>query len=308
MKFTSKLAAVIALTCMLSGCASSGSNIATLGEHTITADDAYESLMKSSNGKNAVFGYIVQEIITANYPETDAMTTDADLTIEQLENSYVSYYGADAETYLTQALKESGFEDMAAYRKAIIYSYQMQEFLNDYINKNIDTIFEEYYNACSPRYVSHILVKMADPKNPTAEEQAKLDTVQKAINEGQDFAELAKKYSDDGSASAGGTLGLCDKNTSFVTEFLNKMLELEEGQVSEATKTEYGYHFIKVTSTNKEDIKKDDKISSLLQSYDQTMIYKALRNYEITFNDEAIKELYESTLDSYLATTEGSAA
>ena len=136
MKFTSKLAAVIALTCMLSGCASSGSNIATLGEHTITADDAYESLMKSSNGKNAVFGYIVQEIITANYPETDAMTTDADLTIEQLENSYVSYYGADAETYLTQALKESGFEDMAAYRKAIIYSYQMQEFLNSKHNNS----------------------------------------------------------------------------------------------------------------------------------------------------------------------------
>ena len=121
MKFTSKLAAVLALTCMLSGCASSGQNIATLGEHTITADDAYESLMKTSNGKNAVFGYIVQEIITANYPETDAMTTDADLTIEQLENSYVSYYGADAETYLTQALKESGFEDMAAYRKAMAY-------------------------------------------------------------------------------------------------------------------------------------------------------------------------------------------
>ena len=307
MKFTSKLAAVLAVTCMLGGCASSGNKIATLGEYTITADDAYESLMKTSNGKNAVFGYIVEEIITANYPATDAMTTDADLTIQQLENSYVSYYGADAETYLTQALQSSGFEDMDDYREAIIYSYQMQEFLDDYINKNLDTVFEDYYTACNPRYVSHILVLMDDSANPTAEELAKVDTIKKALDEGQDFAEVAKTYSDDSTASQGGALGLCDKNTSFVTEFLNKMMELKEGEVSEATKTEYGYHFIKVTSTNKDDIKKDDSVTSMLRSYDESLIYKALRNYDITFEDETIKELYESTLDAYLATNEGSA-
>ena len=107
MKFTSKLAAGLALTCILSGCGGSGNTIATLNsDYTITADKAYEDLMKTSDGKNAVFNYIVEEIISANYPVTDAMTTDADLKVQQLENSYTSYYGADASTYLNQALQQ----------------------------------------------------------------------------------------------------------------------------------------------------------------------------------------------------------
>jgi len=309
MKFTSKLAALLAAACILGGCQSSGNTIASLNTgYTLTADEAYEDLMKTSDGKSAVFSYIVEEIITANYPISDAMTTDADLTIEQLKNSYTSYYGADGEAYLTNVLQENGYEDLDDYREAIIYSYQMQEFLNDYINKNMDTIFEDYYTTCNPRYVSHILVLMEDSENPTDEELAKVATIQKALEEGKDFAEVAKEYSDDSTASKGGALGLCDKNTSFVTEFLNKMLELNEGEVSEPTKTEYGYHIIKVTSTSKDEIKADqDNLLKQLQTYDSYMIYKALRNYEITFNDDDIKDLYETTLDSYIEYSEGSA-
>ena len=308
MKFTSKLAAALAVVCILGGCQGSGNKVATLNsDYTITADQAYEELMKTSAGKNTVFNYIVEEIITANYPATDAMTTDADLTIEQLENSYISYYGSQGTTYLTQALQQSGFESIEDYRSSIIFNYQLQEFLNDYLDDNFETIFEDYYTTCKPRYVSHILVLMDDPENPTAEELEKVSTIQKALLDGENFAEVAKKYSEDGSASSGGALGLCDKNTSFVTEFLNKMLELEEGQISEPTKTTYGYHFITVTSNSKEDIKKDDTILELIQTFDSNMIYKALRKYEITFNDEAIKELYESTLDSYIGSSEGSA-
>lgn len=308
MKITSKLAAFLALSCMLSGCGGSGNTIATLNsDYTITADQAYEDLMKTTEGKGAVFNYIIEEIISANYPVTDAMTTDADLTIQQLENSYTSYYGADASTYLTQALQQSGFENMDAYRKSIIFGYQMNEFLNDYITKNIDTLFDDYYNTCSPRYVSHILVLMDDSNNPTAEELAKVDTIKQALANGEDFETVAKTYSDDSTASKGGALGLCDKNTSFVPEFLAKMMELKEGEVSEPTKTDYGYHIIKVTSTSKEEIKKDDNLTNLISTYDQYMFYRALRNYEITFNDEEIKNFYETTLDSYIKASEGSA-
>lgn len=307
MKTTSKLAAFLLACCMLGGCGSSTNTIATLNsDYSITADQAYEELMKTSQGKSAAFTFMVKEIITANYPETDAMTTDANIVIEQLQNQYTSYYGADADTQLLNALQSSGYESLDKYREAIIYSYQMQEFLTDYIKENKDEIFNDYYTTCKPRYVSHILVLMEDSANPTDEELAKVQAIQKALDEGKDFAQVAKEYSDDSTASKGGELGLCDKNTSFVTEFLNKMLELEEGQVSEPTKTDYGYHFIKVTSTAKEDMTKDeDALMNLLMSYDESIVYKALRNYDITFNDETLKELYEKTLDSYIQ--EGSA-
>ena len=59
--------------------------------------------------------------------------------------------------------------------------------------------------------------------------------------------------------------------------------------------------------TSKEEIKNDENLLNLIKTYDNYMIYKALRKYEITFNDETLKDLYESTLDSYIGSSEGSA-
>lgn len=89
-----------------------------------------------------------------------------------------------------------------------------------------------------------------DPKlNATAKAQA--EDVRKQIENGGDFAELAKKYSQDSSASQGGDLGYFKKGDN-VPEFDNAAFALQVGQVSGVVKTQYGYHIIKVTD------KKDD--------------------------------------------------
>ena len=60
-----------------------------------------------------------------------------------------------------------------------------------------------------------------------------------------DFGELAKKYSEDGSASNGGNLGWMGPG-DLVPEFDQAMNRLQIGEVSNPVKTEFGWHLIQV--------------------------------------------------------------
>ncbi len=311
MNIKSKMATLLACALMLGACASNTSSDNTLAsvdnDKKIIASDVYNDLMKSSSGKTAIYQYIIKEIVINNHPATDAMATEADLAIEQIQNQYTSYYGAQADVYLSNALSQSGFKSLDDYRETMIYSFQLEEFLNAYIENHFDEVFEDYYKTKTPRYVSHILVKMEDPDKPTEEEQKRLNEVQKLIDDGVDFAQIAKDYSDDGSANTGGQLGICDKDTSFVTSFKEVALKLKEGEISKATKSEYGYHFITVTSTNKEEMKKDPQVTDeLLTSYDDYMLYVALQNYELTFENPDIEKIFTTELEKSLASREAS--
>ncbi|QWE28533.1 peptidylprolyl isomerase [Polynucleobacter sp. AM-7D1] len=60
-----------------------------------------------------------------------------------------------------------------------------------------------------------------------------------------DFGELAKKYSEDGSAANGGNLGWMGPG-DLVPEFDQAMNRLQIGEVSNPVKTEFGWHLIQV--------------------------------------------------------------
>ncbi len=99
--------------------------------------------------------------------------------------------------------------------------------------------------------------KLADKitNDPTRNGAAKTkaDDVLSQLNKGADFAELAKKYSEDTSASSGGDLGFISKGQT-VKEFEDAAFALEPGKVSGVVKTQFGYHIIKALE------KKDDTV------------------------------------------------
>jgi peptidyl-prolyl cis-trans isomerase D len=91
---------------------------------------------------------------------------------------------------------------------------------------------------------SHILFK-TDGKDDAAV-KAKAEEVLKQAKSGADFAELAKKYSEDeSSAKNGGDLDYFSKGR-MVPEFDQVAFSMEPGQISDLVKSQFGYHIIKV--------------------------------------------------------------
>ena len=103
-------------------------------------------------------------------------------------------------------------------------------------DKDAKKYFDEHKETLAQVKASHILV--ADEN--TANE------VKKKIDDGADFAELAKEYSKDtANSNKGGDLGYFTKD-KMVKEFADKAFSMKKGEVSEPVKTSYGYHIIKV--------------------------------------------------------------
>jgi peptidyl-prolyl cis-trans isomerase C len=83
---------------------------------------------------------------------------------------------------------------------------------------------------------SHILVKTEDEAN----------RIMKRINDGEDFAAVAKRFSSCPSRKDGGDLGWFGKG-QMVPEFEKVAFENDPGTVVGPIKTQFGYHVIKVT-------------------------------------------------------------
>jgi peptidyl-prolyl cis-trans isomerase D len=92
---------------------------------------------------------------------------------------------------------------------------------------------------------SHILFMVKDPAKD-AEVKAKAESVLKRVKAGENFAELAKKFSEDtGSAPQGGELGPFPRGR-MVKEFEDVAFALKPGETSDLVRTQFGYHIIKV--------------------------------------------------------------
>lgn len=141
------------------------------------------------------------------------------------------------------------------------------QLLRDKINKDVITRVE----------ARHILIR-ADEKADQATVDAakvKIDGILAEINGGLDFAEAAKKYSEDtGSAENGGLLDSFARG-DMVAEFENAAFSTPVGSISEPIKTSFGWHIIKVEKkTGTIDMAFDDWLALLKE---RSMVLRLIR-------------------------------
>jgi len=100
----------------------------------------------------------------------------------------------------------------------------------------------ETKNMAEEIRASHILIKT----DTRSDEEALnlIESIYKQVNE-TNFADLAKKYSEDSSSTIGGDLGWFGRGV-MVPEFEDAAFALSVGEVSKPIKTQFGYHLIKV--------------------------------------------------------------
>ena len=100
-----------------------------------------------------------------------------------------------------------------------------------------------YFN--SEVEVGEIVYKPEVNKEERQKTIEKLESIRQRIIDGEDFAELAAKYSDDGSARAGGDLGWA-KRGKYVPEFEAAAFKLEKEEISPVVESEFGFHLIQM--------------------------------------------------------------
>jgi peptidyl-prolyl cis-trans isomerase D len=123
------------------------------------------------------------------------------------------------------------------------------EAVKDYYDK-----FITEFQVSSEVHARHILIRIEAGTGDSAEAKEsarkKAEEILEKVKAGEDFSELAKKYSQDtGSANRGGDLGYFERGV-MVKPFEEVAFSLTKGEVSALVETTYGFHIIKV-----EDIK-----------------------------------------------------
>ncbi len=150
----------------------------------------------------------------------------------------------------TQGTNISGLKDEV--RRTLALSKYLDGRVSDDEKKSY---FEENKNAFNGEKVkaSHVLIDTTKLKTDAELEKArqKIEEVKNEIDNGADFAEMAKKYSTCPSAENGGDIGFFQRKGSLVEEFDKVAFSMEVGEIIEPVKTQFGYHIIKVT--DKED-------------------------------------------------------
>ena len=191
-------------------------------------------------------------------PDTD-VDTEFNRRNEKVKLAYVSFPADKFKDGITVSDDEitKHFEaNKETYRIAEKRKIKYALIDQDAIRKNIavspqdaQRYYEEHraeYSTPEEVQASHILLKTEGKDDAAVKKEA--DDLLAKLKGGADFAELAKKFSqDEGSAVKGGDLGFFDR-PRMVKEFSDAAFALEPNQLSAVVKSQFGYHIIKTTA------------------------------------------------------------
>lgn len=204
--------------------------------------------------KEGLKGVITQKLLAQEVAKFD----------DKIEESQIDKYIVDVEQdrgisdeQLKQSLMQNGvsWDDFRKQAKVELAKAMM---LNEELRQHVTIPPEQiqaYYDAHHDQFtvkqekfqLAQILIAVPPNASPAevAAAKAKADEVHKKAVAGEDFGELAKRYSDDDSKAQGGELGIFGPD-DIMDEILAAIKNLQAGQISEIVRTKHGFHIVKV--------------------------------------------------------------
>ena len=143
-----------------------------------------------------------------------------------------------------------------------LVAQKMQQKITANVNttpEDVKNFFNRFPKDSLPTFNKEVEVGeiVFNPKLNNAEKEAyrlKAEDLLKRVKAGEDFAALARLYSQDpGSAADGGDLGFNDRNT-FVKEFTAWAFKLKAGEISPVFESDFGFHFLQVIERRGEQV------------------------------------------------------
>ncbi len=154
--------------------------------------------------------------------------------IEVTDEEIEAYYQDNSDRYMTEEMVSVNYIELEA--SALAESLEVTE--EDALTYYEDN--KQRFERPEQRKAAHILVNAGDDAEQTLQE------IQDKLQAGEDFAELAKTYSQDpGSGSAGGDLGWVSPG-DMVEEFDAALFAMDVNTVTEPVETQFGFHLIQL--------------------------------------------------------------
>ncbi|WP_404365272.1 peptidylprolyl isomerase [Marinobacter sp.] len=145
--------------------------------------------------------------------------------------------------------------------------------------------------------VRHILVRPTETVSDDRAEQ-KINELYRQLEEGADFAELAREHSDDPvSGSDGGNLGWVGRG-QMVPAFETAMLEAGVGELAGPVRSRFGWHILEVMERREKDIGGELKETEARQSLYRRKYEVELQNWLREIRDEAYVEIKSDAVGS----------
>ncbi|GGN60654.1 peptidylprolyl isomerase [Oceanobacillus indicireducens] len=247
----------------------------------VTKDEFYEEL-KDRYGEEVLRELVTVKVLEDKYEVTDEMIEEEiELAKEQFGENF------------DMVLQQSGFESEEDYADVLYLSLLQEQALAEDIEITDEEIEQRYDRSKTEIDAQHILVADEETANEVKEK----------LDDGEDFGELAKEYSTDGSAQDEGKLGYFTAG-SMVPEFEDAAYNMEVGEISDPVESQYGFHIIKVNDIRdvedveeledvKEDIRRDLQIAKMDMSQAATKIDNILQDADVKVKIDKFEDMFE---------------
>ncbi len=231
------------------------------------------------------------ELRTLSWTQVASEDMLADVAVS--EDEVQGYYDDNKQSFQTPETVKVRY---AGFDRAALEAEQ------DVTEEDIESAYQDYVSEESQkeqRRSRHILIEVNDDRSD-ADAKALAESIKQQLDNGADFAELAKENSDDiASAQQGGELGFIGRGV-FVPEFEDQLFSMNVGDVSAPVKTQFGYHIIDLEEVKGPDLASIDDKKAELESYirsEKAKLYMAEQSQELgnlAFSSASIDELAET--------------
>jgi foldase protein PrsA len=213
-----------------------------------------------SKGMQGYDEYMLQQLVVFKVVSGRASAENkkaGDVKSKEQIDAFKKYYDENKATMDPQ-LKAANIEikDIETYFNTLFYA--LMDMSSKVTDKQIQDDFDAKIKADKYAFttatVDHILIAVNDPADPTGEKVLRTDAealkraqeVKAKLDNGGDFAALAKEYSDDGGSKDNGGRYVNAQIGQWVAEFKDAAATLPINKISDPVKTSFGYHVMKV--------------------------------------------------------------
>lgn len=134
----------------------------------------------------------------------------------------------------------------------------------------------------------HILIRVSEIMSE-GEAKRRLEDLRDRLKHGEDFGELARLHSQDGSAANGGDLGWVNPGDT-VPEFERGMDALQDGEVSPVIQSPFGFHIIKVEERRIQDMSQEKQRLAARQALRERKMDEAYQDWLRQLRDKTYVE------------------